>query len=354
MAGYVKIFREYYMSDLYKKSSCQQREVIQAIILRANYESKIINFGGVNRILELGDVWLSRKGLVKELSYASVQDSHVRYALDKMVKNGFLEAVTSSRSGGSIYKCTSKFYAEIAEPFDVRKLEKTTNEQPTNNQAITNQQPTINQPKQLSINSLQGVVTNQQPTNNPNLTNEQHENNLNELRKKKEERKNNITITSEKSDFGFEKGRDFIKNSDVEKERKKVAAKKESSEFPPAPAEYDVNPLDAYFLDKANIEHWGNRYPLLDIAEEFKSIRAALIKKAANGNAQLLNPYKYVLACLERAEKERQQRETSQKETKKLSNGKSKPTFAERAGKIISTEHFRIAAEQIGNSKVFV
>ena len=328
MAGYITIFRDYYTSDLYRKSSHEQREVIQAVILRVNYESKIINFGGVSRILALGDVWLSRKGLVKELNYASVQDSHVRYALDKLVKNGFLQSVTSSRSGGSIYKCTSKFYTEIAEPFDVRKLEKTTNEQPTSNLRTTNEQLTNNQPKQLSINDLQGVATYEQPTSNLNLTNEQRGNNLNELITNNKEHKNNEMI-SEKSDFEIQNKKDFIKNPSSEIERKKVAAKKES-EFPPAADELSQSSLSLYTQNDDSIIFWQKKFPTLEIREEFEKIRAN------RGDDPVANLYSFVSKCLENALVYNQ---TSQK---KSSNGnyRKENNWAAQNGKRIAADKF--------------
>ena len=170
MNGYIKINRSFRQLDLYRKASCQQREVFWALIERVNYEPKFIDFGGKRRILDVGQIWLSRKGIIKELIHTKVTDSHVRYAIKKLVNGGFIELVVSARNGGSIFQCNSRFYEEIAQPFDIRKL---TNEQPTINQRLTNEQPTINQPKELIVNDLWEVATNEQPTINQRTTNEQ-------------------------------------------------------------------------------------------------------------------------------------------------------------------------------------
>lgn len=284
MNGYIKINRSFRQLDLYRKASCQQREVFWALIERVNYEPKFIDFGGKRRILDVGQIWLSRKGIIKELIHTKVTDSHVRYAIKKLVNGGFIELVVSARNGGSIFQCNSRFYEEIAQPFDIRKL--------------TNEQPTINQ-----------RLTNEQPTNDPNLKNKEKRINLHNHNQ------------FEKLNFNEKSS---IKKSEVIEKEKKVAAKKENAADFVFPEVEEVDVLKNYFTNKDTIAFFAGKYPLLSIETEFESIYTALQKKAANGNAQLANPYSYVKTCLENAERKRQQRVSAQKSTK--FNGKRKST----------------------------
>ena len=332
MNGYIKINRSFRQLDLYRKASCQQREVFWALIERVNYEPKFIDFGGKRRILDVGQIWLSRKGIIKELIHTKVTDSHVRYAIKKLVNGGFIELVVSARNGGSIFQCNSRFYEEIAQPFDIRKL---TNEQPTNNQRTTNEQPTNNQPKGLIVNYLQEVATNEQPTNNQRTTNEQPTNNPN---LKKKEKRINLHNHNQFENFNFNEKSSVKKPEVIIEKEKKVAAKKENADDFVFPAVEEVDVLLNYFTNKETIAFFAAKYPLLSIETEFEGIYAALQKKAANGNAQLGNPYSYVLKCLENAEQRRQQRVSAQKTTKL--NGRRKSTAKAEVSDWSSTTDF--------------
>ena len=302
--AYIKYQRGFRCLPIFTKSSLEQREVLHEIIDRIQYQEKVLTYDGSPITLRVGDVWLSRGSVLQSVHRCgskTVEGSHYRYMVEKLIKENYMALVCTSRKSGSIYECSERFFNEIAVVFDDRKL---TNQQPTNNQPITNQQPTNNQLQISDNNGFNGVVTNQQPTNNQPTTNQQPTNNHNIKNKEKEERINTITII-EKSDFEIEK---VSLKSNFEIQRKKVAAKKESFEFPAAPAEYEVNPLDAYFSNIDNLQFWAAKYPLLEMESEFEKIKAALNAKAANGDAQMRIPYNYVLKCLNNAEIERQQR----------------------------------------------
>ena len=331
--AFVTIKREFRRSDIYRKSKCEQREVLWTLIWRVQFEAKPINFGGVNRILELGELWVSRKGLVRDLHYAGVKDSHVRYMLEKLVNNDFLGLVITSRSGGSIYRCLPKFFREIAEPFDLRKVKKTTNEQPTDNQRITNEQPTNNQPNQLSVNGLNDFLTNEQPTNNQRITNEQPTNNLNKTNNPLNNQLINEMIEGN-SDFNSENS--LLNNHSIEEERKKVPQKKET-EFPAV--ENVGSPLSLYINNPTSITFWEKKYPKLDIREEFEKIIAK------RGDDPVANLYSFVRACLKNALIYNQ----SPKATKNQKYEKSN-NWAKQNGKRIDASKFDEQFANIGAS----
>jgi DNA-binding transcriptional regulator YhcF (GntR family) len=159
---------------------------------------------------------------------------------------------------------------------------------------------------------------------NIQTTRKQHSKNIQLTTDKNEKNDNNeITIHNQSKNFDFNE-KSSIKKADgrIEKE-KKVAAKKENADFV-FPEVEEVDVLKNYFTNRDTIAFFAGKYPLLSIETEFESIYTALQKKAANGNAQLANPYSYVKTCLENAERKRQQRVSAQKSTK--FNGKRKST----------------------------
>jgi hypothetical protein len=337
--SYIKYKRGFEDSALYKNCSLEQLEVIRAIVSKVNYTDGLEVFDGVRTEIKRGDVWLSRVGLLAEVNRrckSAIKESHVRSAMDKLVKGSYMIAVKKSRISGTIYRCLEQFYTEIAEPFDIRNL---TYEQPTINLPLTYEQPTNNLPNSLTNKELKGATTYEQPTNNLPLTADSPH--IHQYLKNKEERRknNNNTIPVENSILDFEK---VSLESNLEIERKKVAAKKESFEFPAAPAEFSINPLDAYFSNVDNLEFWAAKYPLLEMESEFEKIKNALNAKAANGDAQMQIPYNYVLKCLNNAEIERQQRIKAQnnqinKPFKVLKNGND---WAKQNGKRIAADKF--------------
>jgi hypothetical protein len=253
--------------------------------------------------------------------------------VEKLIKENYMALVCTSRKSGSIYECSERFFNEIAVVFDDRKL---TNQQPTNNQRITNQQPTNNQLQISDNNGFNGVVTNQQPTINQRTTNQQPTNNHNIKNKEKEERINTITII-EKSDFEIEK---VSLKSNLEIQRKKVAAKKESFEFPAAPV--FENPLDVYFGNEDNIKLFQKNFPLLDMKSEFLRMRDWLGKKAAEGNPQNGNFRGFVVKWLNNSEKQRLQmiaEQTKLSTSNHYKNGKSN-NWAAKNGKRINGDAF--------------
>jgi hypothetical protein len=275
--------------------------------------------------------------LVACLACFGVKDNHVRNMLKKLVTNGYLELMVSSRNDGSIYRCLDVFFEDIAMPFDTRKL---TNDKPTTDQRLTNDKPTIDQPKQSNINGLNGVLTNDKPKIDQRLT--ANRPTIDHSIKKKKKNKENIHNHLGNSDFDSKKIVPL--NSDVENERKKVAAKKESFDFPPCPITED--PLKVYFESSVNVDYFSKRFPLLVIETEFSKIYDALLKKAANGGVQLNNPFPYVNKCLENAETARQQRENGQKSLKSKSkiNGTAK-NWAAKNGKILDSDRYAAAKQ---------
>ena len=343
MAGYIKYQREFRASDLYRKSSCAQREVLWAFIERVQYCERVVDFGGTTLTLFAGDVWLSRGAFAKSLAGFGVTEVHVRNMIKKLVNRDYITKKQSSNSGGTIYRCLERFYAEIAEPFDIRKeakkLEKLTNERPARDQPLTNERPTKDLPNTLSINELRNGLTNERPTIDQPLTNERPT--IDPNRKHKEELiKKNDEMISEKSDFEFEKKDSFTKNPSFEFERKKVAAKKES-EFPAASDELSKSSLSIYTNRPESIKFFEDKFPSLDIREEFEKI------VASRGDDPVANVYSFVMACLKNALQYNQL-----PKTKKPSNGKSKSSWAEQNGKILDRNNYRLAKEQGGN--VFV
>jgi len=159
---------------------------------------------------------------------------------------------------------------------------------------------------------------------NNQLTNKQHSKN-NQLTTDKNDKneKNEIKIDNHlkaKNDFD-----NSSLNQPIEGKEKKVAAKKEMPDFV-FPEVEEEDTLQLYFNNKDNIAFWGRKYPFLSIENEFAGIYAALQKKAADGNAQLLNPYSYIKKCLENAEKARQQRVVAQKSIKSQTPKQRKST----------------------------
>jgi hypothetical protein len=331
MAGYIKFNRDFRKLPIWRKSSAEQREVLLELVERIQYAERRVSFGGKAVLLSVGDLFVSRSRLVACLACFGVKDSHVRNMLKKLVTNGYLELMVSSRNDGSIYRCLDVFFEDIAMPFDTRKL---TNDKPTTDQRLTNDKPTIDQPKQSNINGLNGVLTNDKPKIDQRLT--ANRPTIDHSIKKKKKNKENIHNHLGNSDFDSKKIVPL--NSDFENERKKVAAKKESFDFPPCPITED--PLKVYFESSVNVDYFSKRFPLLVIETEFSKIYDALLKKAANGGVQLNNPFPYVNKCLENAETARQQRENGQKSLKSKSNGNYKNT-ARSIGKHIPADKFK-------------
>jgi hypothetical protein len=337
MAGYIKFNRDFRKLPIWRKSSGEQREVLLELVERVQYAERRVSFGGKAVLLSVGDLFVSRSRLVACLACFGVKDSHVRNMLKKLVTNGYLELMVSSRNDGSIYRCLDVFFDDIAMPFDTRKL---TNDKPTTDQRLTNDKPTIDQPKQSNINGLNGVLTNDKPKIDQRLT--ANRPTIDHSIKKKKKNKENIHNHLGNSDFDSKKIVPL--NSDFENERKKVAAKKESFDFPPCPITED--PLKVYFESSVNLDYFSKRFPLLVIETEFSKIYDALLKKAANGGVQLNNPFPYVNKCLENAETARQQRENGQKSLKSKSkiNGTAK-NWAAKNGKILDSDRYAAAKQ---------
>lgn len=337
MAGYIKFNRDFRKLPIWRKSSAEQREVLLELVERIQYAERRVSFGGKAVLLSVGDLFVSRSRLVACLACFGVKDSHVRNMLKKLVTNGYLELMVSSRNDGSIYRCLDVFFDDIAMPFDTRKL---TNDKPTTDQRLTNDKPTIDQPKQSNINGLNGVLTNDKPKIDQRLT--ANRPTIDHSIKKKKKNKENIHNHLGNSDFDSKKIVPL--NSDFENERKKVAAKKESFDFPPCPITED--PLKVYFESSVNLDYFSKRFPLLVIETEFSKIYDALLKKAANGGVQLNNPFPYVNKCLENAETARQQRENGQKSLKSKSkiNGTAK-NWAAKNGKILDSDRYAAAKQ---------
>jgi hypothetical protein len=337
MAGYIKFNRDFRKLPIWRKSSGEQREVLLELVERVQYAERRVSFGGKAVLLSVGDLFVSRSRLVACLACFGVKDNHVRNMLKKLVTNGYLELMVSSRNDGSIYRCLDVFFDDIAMPFDTRKL---TNDKPTTDQRLTNDKPTIDQPKQSNINGLNGVLTNDKPKIDQRLT--ANRPTIDHSIKKKKKNKENIHNHLGNSDFDSKKIVPL--NSDFENERKKVAAKKESFDFPPCPITED--PLKVYFESSVNLDYFSKRFPLLVIETEFSKIYDALLKKAANGGVQLNNPFPYVNKCLENAETARQQRENGQKSLKSKSkiNGTAK-NWAAKNGKILDSDRYAAAKQ---------
>ena len=330
--AYIKYQRGFRSLPIYKNSSSEQREVLLELAERIQYAERVVAFGSDVVRVEVGDLYFSRPRVRECLNWCGVTDTHIRNMIKKLVGNQYMVLVKSSKNHGSIYRCLDRFFDEIAIPFDDRKL---TNDRPTIDQRLTNDRPTIDQRKHSDTNSFDGSLTNDRPTIDQRLTDDRPTIDHSRKNKEKEKEENTITI-SENSIFELEK---VSLKSDLEIQRKKVAAKKESFEFPAAPAEYEVNPLDAYFSNIDNLQFWAAKYPLLEMESEFEKIKAALNAKAANGDAQMRIPYNYVLKCLNNAEIERQQRIKAQNNqiNKPFKNGND---WAKQNGKRIPADKF--------------
>lgn len=335
--AYIKINRNLRQSDFYRKSSAAQREVLWEIIHRVQYCTREVSFGGSVMNLEIGDLYISRPKLVEALAWAKVSDSHVRNVMLKLERGGYVKLIASSKINGSVYRCFSRFFDEIAMPFSIAK---STNHKPTINQPLTNHKPTINQRNVSDSNTLGYGQTNDKPTINQPLTNDKPTIN-HILINNKEEIINNKEINDDSIDFYKNDFEPFLEKvdvkSDLEIQIKKVAQKKESAAFEFSDVQ-EEDTLRPYFENPANIEYWGKRFPLLNIGSEFEGIYEALMKKAADGLPQLNNPYSYILKCLENAEKKRQQRVVAQK------NGKAKAKMSIVSSTQINPDKYRAAA----------
>tara|TARA_R110000851_G_scaffold35292_1_gene92927 strand:- start:1158 stop:2207 length:1050 start_codon:yes stop_codon:yes gene_type:complete len=336
---YIKYKRYFEDSILYRSSTLEQLEVVRLIISKVNYCDAVETFNGQQTSIKRGDVWLSRVGLLAEVNRrckSSIKESHVRAAVDKLTKGGYMIAIKKSRISGTIYRCLERFYVEIAEPFDVRKI---TYQSPTNHLPITHEQPTNHLRKVLIDRQLDDVATYEQPTNNLPITAEPPQNH-HYLKSKEKRIKNNNTIPVENSD-----SENYLlnKKNKSQEERKKVAAKKESEfVFPSAPA--FENPLDVYFENQDNINLFQKNFPLLDMKSEFLRMRDWLGKKAADGNPQHGNFRGFVVKWLNNSEKNRQQIVSEQKNQLKIVkkpnyNGNRKNTAAAN-GKFIPADKF--------------
>jgi DNA-binding transcriptional regulator YhcF (GntR family) len=174
---------------------------------------------------------------------------------------------------------------------------------------------------------------------NIQTTRKQHSKNIQLTTDKNEKNDNNeITIHNQFEKLNFNEKSSIKKSEVIIEKEKKVAAKKENADDFVFPAVEEVDVLLNYFTNKETIAFFAAKYPLLSIETEFEGIYAALQKKAANGNAQLGNPYSYVLKCLENAEQRRQQRVSAQKTTKL--NGRRKSTAKAEVSDWSSTTDF--------------
>lgn len=174
---------------------------------------------------------------------------------------------------------------------------------------------------------------------NIQTTRKQHSKNIQLTTDKNEKNDNNeITIHNQFEKLNFNEKSSIKKAEVIIEKEKKVAAKKENADDFVFPAVEEVDVLLNYFTNKETIAFFAAKYPLLSIETEFEGIYAALQKKAANGNAQLGNPYSYVLKCLENAEQRRQQRVSAQKTTKL--NGRRKSTAKAEVSDWSSTTDF--------------
>ena len=181
--AYININRDFRELDFYINSTLEQKAIIQEIIWRVQFAEKEIRFDNRMILLKCGDLWISSGNVLKSVKRlnpkSDIKPNHYRYAVEKMVKNGFLKLLVSSRKSGSIYACLERFYSEIAMPFGSKigqNMSKNTANRPqTNNQPTANRPQTNNKPNSLTINELEEVTANQQQTNRTNLTNTQHE-----------------------------------------------------------------------------------------------------------------------------------------------------------------------------------
>jgi hypothetical protein len=331
--AYIKYQRGFRSLPIYKNSSSEQREVLLELAERIQYAERVVAFGSDVVRVEVGDLYFSRPRVRECLNWCGVTDTHIRNMIKKLVGNQYMVLVKSSKNHGSIYRCLDRFFDEIAIPFDDRKL---TNDRPTIDQRLTNDRPTIDQRKHSDTNSFDGSLTNDRPTIDQRLTDDRPTIDHSRKNKEKEKEENTITI-SENSIFELEK---VSLKSDLEIQRKKVAAKKESFEFPAAPV--FENPLDVYFGNEDNIKLFQKNFPLLDMKSEFLRMRDWLGKKAAEGNPQNGNFRGFVVKWLNNSEKQRLQmiaEQTKLSTSNHYKNGKSN-NWAAKNGKRINGDAF--------------
>ena len=271
--GWIKLHRNIMDWEWY--SDITTRGIFIHCLLRANHSNT--KWRGIE--LEKGQFVTSYKKLAEE-NGVSLQT--VRTHIKRLIKSGNLTI-----------KTTNKFTIVTVCNYSVWQDSENENNTQTNIQTTR---------KQHSKNI--------QLTTDKNEKNEKNDN-------------NEITIHNQFEKLNFNE-KSSIKKSEVIEKEKKVAAKKENAADFVFPEVEEVDVLKNYFTNKDTIAFFAGKYPLLSIETEFESIYTALQKKAANGNAQLANPYSYVKTCLENAERKRQQRVSAQKSTK--FNGKRKST----------------------------
>ena len=108
MTGWIKLYRSLLESDLWHKTTPEQKCIAIAILLSANYEEGNVRFGnvakkklfpgqfktGISQLAELANGSQLKKGKQNQVS-----ERNVRTALVKFQKMGFIQVISSGKKG---------------------------------------------------------------------------------------------------------------------------------------------------------------------------------------------------------------------------------------------------------------